>query len=315
MKDKILELLDESTFVSGELLAKKLNISRTAVWKHIRSLEQYGYKFESVRNKGYRLMFRPDIPLAEEVIPHLHTKVIGREFHYFPSIPSTNAFAKELVSKKTLEGTVVVSDVQTSGRGRKSRTWDSPLGGLWFSIILYPHIPPQHGMLLTMASSVAVVKAINDVCNISPIIKWPNDLLLNGKKVCGILTELDAEMDSINYSVIGIGINVNNSINNDLVDIAASLRDETGSDISRVELLVSILQYFDELYQMILEGKFSHIRDLWYSLANIIGKTVQVQGEREEIIGEVIDVDESGCLIIQTDKGPTRIVSGDVTYL
>jgi len=314
MKNKLLSLLGNS-FVSGERLAKDLGVTRTAVWKQISSLKKSGYEIESTKNKGYRLISRPDIPFSQEVTADLSTKIVGKDIHYFKEISSTNYFAKQLASKGAREGTIVVADVQTEGRGRKDRTWSSPSGGLWFSVILYPNIPPERGMLVTMTTSVAVTQAIEEITNLKPVIKWPNDLLINGKKVCGILTELDAEMDKINHTVIGIGINVNNEIDRELRDIAISLKQTVGHEVPRVKLLRSIIKYLDENYSKLKSENFDFIKNLWLSRANIIGKKIQVQNEETLITGIVSDVDESGCLILDSDKGKVRIVTGDVRYL
>ena len=315
MRDKILNLLNNDDFVSGEKLAKNLNVSRTSIWKQIKTLKELGYSIESIKNKGYRLISRPDTPISEEITFGLDTKIIGKEFHYFKSLPSTNVFCKKLVKDGTPEGTVVVADVQTSGRGRKDRSWLSPEGGLWFSVVLYPHIPPHHGMFVTMASSVAIVQGIREVTGLSTMIKWPNDLLLNGKKVCGILTELDAEMDRINYTVVGIGINVNNSINEELQKTAISIIQKSRSKISRVKLLRSILKYLDVNYRKLISSNFGYIKKLWFSYSNIVGKRIRVRSEKTVIDGLVLDIDDSGCIILDTVNGITKIVSGDVEYL
>lgn len=315
MRNKLLELLIKDCFVSGEQLATRLAVSRTAVWKQIKTLQDLGYDIESVKNKGYRLISRPDTPIPEEIIPRLNTKIVGKNFFYYITLPSTNILAKKKIKEHVSEGTVIVADVQTSGRGRKNRTWYSPKGGLWFSVVLYPHIPPQEGMLITMASSVAVAQAIKDITGLNPIIKWPNDLLLNGKKVCGILTELDAEMDRINHTVVGIGINVNNSLEEDLKETATSLIQEVGSQVSRVKLLSSILKYLDENYSKLISREYGFIRDLWFSYSNIIGKRIIVRDEKTTVEGVVSDVDKDGCLIVETNDGIIRIISGDVEYI
>ena len=315
MKVEVLSLLSDAGFVSGEHIAKHLGVSRTAVWKQIKSLQNMGYEIESIKNKGYRLVSRPDIPIAEEVTLGLDTKVIGKDIHYFKSLPSTNLFAKKLVKDGVKEGAIVVSDFQVSGRGRKNRNWFSPEGGLWFSVVLYPHIPPERSMLLTMASSVAIVQGIKETTGLHPVIKWPNDLLINGKKVCGILTELDAEMDCINYTIIGIGINVNNKLSEDLQEKATSLVQETGSRVLRVKLLRSILKCFDENYRRLMSGDYDFIRDSWFSHANIVGRDILVHGEKTILRGVVSSVDESGCLILDTRDGIIKVVSGDVEYL
>jgi len=312
---EILSLLEDAGFVSGEYIAEHLGVSRVAVWKQIKSLQNIGYEIESVKNKGYRLVSRPDIPIAEEVTLGLNTKVIGKDIYYFKSLSSTNMLAKKLIKDGVEEGAIVVSDIQLNGRGRKKRNWFSPEGGLWFSVVLYPHIPLERGMLLTMASSVAIVQGIKETTGLHPVIKWPNDLLINEKKVCGILTELDAEMDRINYAVIGIGINVNNQLSEDLHGKATSLIHETGSKFSRVKLFRTILKCIDENYNKLKTGDYDSIMDSWFSHANIIGRNIRVHDEKTILEGVVSSVDKSGCLILDAKGGSVRVVSGDVEYL
>ncbi len=261
------------------------------------------------------MVSRPDISIAKEVTQGLNTKIIGKNLYHYKTIDSTNLFAKKLVKEGIEEGIVVVSDVQSSGRGRKNRTWSSPKGGLWFSIVLYPNISPKRGMLVTMASSVAVAEGIKVITGLNSVIKWPNDLLINGRKVCGILTELDAEMDKINYAIIGIGINVNNRLDIELKKIATSLMKEIGTSISRVKLLRSILKSFDANYNKLILGDYDSIKASWLSYSNIIGKKIQVQDEKKVINGKVVDVDDSGCLMLKTKRGTVRIISGDIKFL
>ena len=316
MREKILNLLKTDDHISGEKIAEILNVSRTAVWKQINSLKKDGYEIDSIKNKGYRLLSRPDIPFSEEISKNLCTEIIGNTIIYFPEISSTNLHAKKLIGKNAKEGTIIISDVQKQGRGRKDRSWSSPIGGLWFSTILYPNLTPQNGMIVTMVASVAITRGIEETLNITPVIKWPNDLLIDNKKVCGILTELDAEMDKINYMIVGIGLNVNNKIDKELKKIAISLKQKTGSEISRVELLQSILKHFDRTYCDLLSGKYENIRNLWLSYSNIIGKKIQVeQSDKVKITGKVVDIDESGCLILKKKDGNVKIFSGDVTFL
>ena len=315
MREKILELLNKKDFVSGVTLAKQLNVSRTAICKQIKTLRNYNYKIESIKNRGYRLISRPDIPRYEEISPYLNTRVIGKKIVYFNKIDSTNIYAKKLAKEGDKEGCVVIADVQEKGRGRKNRIWFSPEGGLWFSVILYPKIPPQNAMIITMAASISIAEAIKKNTNLKPVIKWPNDLLFQEKKICGIFTELDAEMDWINYAVIGIGINVNNFINKDLRNIATSLKIETKKEFSRVKLLADILNNFDINYSHIKSGNIKFIRDTWFSYTNIIGRDVKVNNENVIVEGIVIDVDNEGCLILDTNNGIIRVFSGDITYI
>jgi len=315
MNDKIIGLLKKNEFVSGELLAERLDISRTAIWKQIKSLKDLGYEIESIKNKGYRLVSKPDIPLPEEIKNGLDTQIIGKKIIYLKKVDSTNSYCKNLVKESTAEGTIVVADIQEKGRGRKNRGWSSPSGGLWFSILLNPELPPHNAMIITMAASVSVAEAITKITGLKPVIKWPNDVLIDGKKVCGILTELDAEMDKINYATVGIGINVNNFVSKDLQDIATSLKTETSQYVSRVEFLKNILCIFDKKYKHVKSGDYEKIRESWFLHADIIGKKVKVNREKDVVLGIISDVDETGCLILNTKFGPEKIVTGDVTFL
>lgn len=315
MNKKIIELLKKNEFISGEILAKKLGISRTAVWKQINKLKEVGYEIKSVKNRGYKLISKPDILIPEEIKAGLKTKIIGKKIIYLKKTDSTNSYCKNLVKKNIEEGTIVVTDIQEKGKGRKNRKWSSPDGGIWFSAILYPKIPPQNAMILTMAASISIVEAIKKSTDLNPIIKWPNDVLINGKKICGILTELDAEIDEINYAIVGIGINVNNNLEKDLQNFATSLKIESNQNISRVNLFKNILKSLDENYNYIKSSNYKKIRDLWFLNAKIVGKKVKIDREKDTIIGVVSDLDESGCLIIKTKKGFKKIVTGDVTFI
>jgi BirA family biotin operon repressor/biotin-[acetyl-CoA-carboxylase] ligase len=249
------------------------------------------------------------------MISESSSPLIGKNIYHFKTIDSTNIFAKKLVKQGEKEGAVVVSDVQSSGRGRKDRIWSSSEGGLWFSILLYPNISPQSGMLITMASSISVAQGIKEITGLNAEIKWPNDLLINGKKVCGILTELDAKKDTINYSVVGIGLNVNNPLEEELQEIATTLKNELNNQVSKPDLLKSILKKFDENYNKLISKDYDFIKNSWLSHSNIIGKKIQVQDDETVTIGKVIDIDDSGCLILDTENGNVRIVSGDLKYL
>ena len=316
MRDEILHLLKDDEFVSGTNIAENLGISRTAVWKQIKSLQRLGYKIESVKNKGYKLLYRPDVPIPEEIHGDLNTRIVGRKIVYFKTLSSTNLYARKLAEDGVDEGTIVVADVQHHGRGRKGRLWFSLAEGLWFSIILSPNIPPQQSMILTMNASISVAQAIKEVTGLDPMIKWPNDVLINGKKVCGVLTEIDAEIDQIKHSVVGIGVNVNNKLSEGLYGKATTLKEELGFSVSKVELLRCILKHFDKNYMILLDGNCDFIRDKWVSMSNIVGKKVTIREDKKTIKGLVSEVDIDGCLILQTDNDDVqRIYTGDVEYL
>jgi len=241
-------------------------------------------------------------------------KIIGNKIIHLESIPSTNLYARQILKDKVPEGTIVIADIQTKGRGRKDRSWSSPKGGLWFSFILYPNIAPEQGMLLTMAASVSVAQAIEDLTKIKPVIKWPNDLLIDGKKVCGILTENEVKNGHIVHSIVGIGINVNNDIDKDLKDIAVSIKQILNTDTSQHMLLNTILYKLDINYNLILSKDYDDIKKKWNSYANILGKKIKVE-EEKTIVGTVDNIDIDGHLILDTAKGKIKIKTGDITFL
>lgn len=211
MKKKILNILKkyEDEYVSGERLSEEFGITRAGIWKHMKSLKEAGYEIESVSNKGYKLIGTPDRIDEEEVTPFLKTKYIGRVFTHFEEIDSTNMEAKRVCAKSAIDGMVITAEAQTKGKGRLGRQWQSPKSrGIWMSVVLTPDISPVLASKTTIIGAAAVYNALKDM-GIEAGIKWPNDIVVNGKKVCGILTEMNAEMDRINYIVLGIGINVN----------------------------------------------------------------------------------------------------------
>ena len=240
-------------------------------------------------------------------------KKIGNNIIHFETINSTNSYAKQILNKSPVEGTIILADIQTQGRGRKNRKWSSPRGGLWFSIILYPNIPYEKGMLITMAVSISISQAVEEITNIRPIIKWPNDLLIDGKKVCGILTEFDTT-GNIKGCVVGVGINVNNYIDCDLKEIATSLSNKYGSKINLKNLLQSILRNFNNNYKKITCQNFQAIRESWFKYSKIIGKKIKVINE-EMMVGTVVDIDENGNIILQIKDKKKKISNGDIQFI
>lgn len=262
-----------------------------------------------------KLISKPDLFNPEEITKNLKTKIIGKKVYFFNKIPSTNLYAKQLIKEHIGEGTIVITDVQTRGRGRKNRFWYSPYGGLWFSVILYPDLSPESGMLITMTFSISVVQAIKDITGLNTEIKWPNDLLLRKKKVCGILTEIDSDLHKINYAIGGIGINVNNKIDEELKRTAFSLKQEIGSEVSRIKILRSILKNLDINYNKLKNKDFDYIKKTWLSFTKLIDRKIQITDEKIVIDGVVKDIDDNGYLILETESGEIRIVSGDIEYL
>ncbi|MDT3699709.1 MAG: biotin--[acetyl-CoA-carboxylase] ligase [Thermincola sp.] len=320
MKSKILALLRESDlgFISGQEISRRLGISRTAVWKHIRSLKEGGYNIESHSKIGYRLIETPDRLYGHELISLLNGMVFGRQVIYRETVVSTNELAKELARKEAEEGTVVIAEEQTGGKGRMERVWYSPPGqGLWFSTILRPVIKPVDASKLTLVSAVAVAKTIREVADIPAGIKWPNDVLVNQRKVAGILIEMSAEIDRINYLVLGIGVNVSldgTSIPGELANVATSLEAENKLKVTRVELLAALLNNLDKLYEDFLAGKFKQILNSWKEMSVTLNRRVKVISGSEVEEGVASDLDEDGALVLlKSDGSRKRILSGDVS--
>ena len=250
MRKTIVELLKNSgeNFISGESIAGELGISRTAVWKHIQKLRESGYEIISRERHGYKLKDAPDLLLPSEIQIGLETKIIGKVMEYHPSVDSTNRVAKALAYHGAEEGTIVVAEEQISGKGRLERKFFSPRGkGIWFSVILRPNFSPHEAPKCTLMAAVVIAEAMARL-NLKPEIKWPNDIMHDGRKLVGILTEMTGELGKISYLVIGVGINVNISRNEfpaELQDIASSLSEVNGGEISRVQFFRAVLEEFD----------------------------------------------------------------------
>jgi BirA family biotin operon repressor/biotin-[acetyl-CoA-carboxylase] ligase len=251
----------------------------------------------------------------KDITLDINTKIIGKKIFHFKTIDSTNQYSRMLIKENIADGSIVVADTQTSGRGRINRKWSSPAGGLWFSVILYPNINSKKGMIITMAASISVADSINKLYGLNTEIKWPNDILINGKKVCGILTEIETKKDEITNLIVGVGINVNNRLDNELKNIATSLKIEIGHDLSITNLFRHILKNFDINYEKIKSGDYLFIKNQWFHYAKIIGRGVEVLEDGKKIKGSAIDIDDDGFLILIKRKEKIRIVNGDVKYL
>ncbi len=322
-KQQLLIYLKEGkgTWISGEFLAHKMAISRSAVWKHIGSLKDDGYVIESSRKKGYLLRQTSDLLLADEIREGLTTNVLGKgKIIHFAETDSTNIRAKYLANEGAPEGTVVVAEKQTQGKGRRGRTWFSPPGeGIYASIILRPPISPNEAPKLTLMTAVALAEALLSLTSLKVRIKWPNDILVKGRKVAGILTEISTEMDRIDYVIIGVGVNVNTpreGLSPDIAQLATSVYMETGKAFPRIVLLRAFLQWLEIYYEAFKTKGFDPILSRWKHLADIIGRRISVDLMDIVRVGKVLDVDKDGFLILQDRKGAIeRIISGDVTLL
>ena len=319
MTGNILKYLGEKEYVSGEILAQKLGISRVAVWKQIQRLKDMGYKITSDQNLGYCLVSRPDLLLPQEVQRGLSTTYIGKEIYYFPELKSTNIIAKEKALHRAEginEGTLIIAERQSAGKGRLGRKWFSPLGGIWLSVILYPQLPPFYIPRITLMTVVAAVKAIKMCTQIELQIKWPNDILINEKKVCGILTEMSAELDIINWVVVGIGINANIDLRDfpeDIQENTISLKEASGKEISRVKLAQTFLQEFEKYYDKLKRKEFSSILREWKLYSHTLGRKIRVDMGERIITGEAVDINEEGALILKKEDGELiKIISGTI---
>ncbi|MBU3175468.1 biotin--[acetyl-CoA-carboxylase] ligase [Clostridium estertheticum] len=320
MKEKILELLKASgnDFVSGQKISEVLGVSRAAIWKHIKVIKEDGYEVEAISRKGYRIISSPDILTFEEIKNYLNTECIGKNIIYCNSIGSTNTKAKELAEMGEGHGTVIISEEQTLGRGRLGRNFLSPkYKGIWMSIILRPNILTENISKITLLGAAAVQKAIMKM-GVKTSIKWPNDIILNSKKVCGILTEMSGEIDHVNYLVMGIGINVNlekEDITTDLKDVATSIKIESGNLMDRKLLLASILNIFEELYSDFVENdSIKETLEICRKNSVLIGKEIQLINRGKVTIAKAIDISDKGELVVENSSGNVEhIVSGEVS--
>lgn len=315
MEDKILRLFGKAkdAYISGEDISKELGVSRASIWKHIETLRGLGYEIEAVPNLGYRLMARPDRLIPEELRDNLKTKSLGKRILAFECLDSTNDTAYQLAEKGEKEGTVVVAERQRKGKGRQGRHWVSSKGGIYLSCILKPDIEPKEVAKITLVSAVAVSVSIREEAGVPAMIKWPNDIMIDKRKVCGILTEMKAEQDKVDFVIVGIGVNVDIPVNL-LPKGAASLAKESGRRVSKVALAKKILENMEYYVDIFKKDGFDKIRNEWRNLSATLGKQVKVQCHDEKIEGEALDVDRDGALVVRLDTGiQRRILSGDVT--
>lgn len=317
MKSKILSVLKGSEdFVSGEELSKTLGVSRTAVWKNINSLRNNGYVINSVTNKGYKLVECPDI-LDENIISDgLDTGLAGKKIIVLKTVDSTNEEIKRCAANGEESGLIIAADEQTAGKGRLGRVWQSQAGeGIYFSLLIRPDLPPSDISSITLAAGYAVCIAIREYTNCDAKIKWPNDIIINNKKVCGILTEMAAQSDRLDFVATGIGINANNAeFPEEIKSKATSLFLETGSKINRNELFRHVIKTLDKVLCSFLVSLSLDDVYNFKSLCATLGKNVSVQRNNKTIEGVAVDINLNGELIIKDNYGNnTAINSGEVT--
>lgn len=325
MKSGILRLLRQSgsNFVSGQELCGTVGVTRQAVWKNIAQLKELGFVIESVPNKGYRLLSSPDILYSADIESRIEKGSLCRKVESHDIIGSTNNRAKEIAALGAEEGTLVVAGKQTAGKGRRGRSWQSEEGtGIYMSMVLRPHTDPAHVSGITLATALAIVNAIKQTCNVQSLIKWPNDIVLGGRKICGILTEMSSEMDYINYVVTGIGINVNNRhFQKEIEDTATSIYLQTGKKQDRAQLAACTAMYLGGYYKKFIEAEsLSPFMEEYNSLLVSRAREVKIlYGMKEDAekaetrTGIARGINEEGALVVDTSDGTINVVSGEVS--
>lgn len=317
MKQRVLMALRQNNgYVSGQELSDSLKVSRTAVWKAVNALKEQGYNIESVRNRGYRLIECPDVILPESIRTNMNTGWFGRKIDYHTVIDSTNNEVKRLADSET-EGLLVIADEQTAGKGRRGRVWQSPpKSGIWMSFLLKPEIEPSKASMITLIAAMAARESIERTTGLSALIKWPNDIVINGKKVTGILTEMSTDMECISYIVVGIGFNVNNrSFPKEIEGVATSLEMETGSEVSREQIICNFGESFERLYgQFLKDGDLRNLRHEYEKYLVNKDSEVLIEGYLGTLKATATGIDAEGQLLIVDDEGRKQTVrAGEVS--
>lgn len=309
MKGKIINLLRENkNWVSGEILASNLGISRSAVWKHVKELKELGYKIKSGR-KGYKLIFSPNIPFGFEVESFLKTNFLGKEIRWFPSLDSTQDVARKFAFKGAKEGVVFIAEEQKRGRGRLGRSWVSPSGGLWFSVLLKPSLEPQSLPFLSLLTGLAIVETLS-FFKLKSHIKWPNDVLVRGRKLAGILVESESELDKVHFVVTGIGINCNNKLPH--FPSVTSLKREMRKEVNRAYLLAQVLNQLEKNYLSFLSGEKERLIKEINNYLAFKNKNICVKSGEKLFKGRLKGIGESGKLVILTSQGEKHFNSGEI---
>ena len=332
IKTSILRMIRQSSgYVSGQSLCEALGVSRTAVWKYVNQLKEEGYEFDAVSNKGYRIVKYPDIITREEIESMLPEGLAVTNVVYYHETDSTNTRAKQAAEDGEKSGTLFITECQTGGRGRRGRTWESPAGsGIWMSLLLRPEIKPFDASMLTIVAAMGMKDAIEEIIGagdgagdedgtgqggIHCKIKWPNDIVLGDRKICGMLTEMSAETDWINYVVIGIGVNVNTTEFDDSIkDTASSILLQTGSSVKRSDVVVAFARHFSRYYEEFLkECNLSGLADDYNKALINVGRDVKIVERDGSFVAKAVGIDETGSLIVEKDGDTIRIVAGEVS--
>lgn len=318
MKSEILRLLKENRgYLSGQQICDHFQVSRTAVWKVIEHLKKEGYQIEAVRNKGYHLVHCPDVMSKAEIESLVHTKWAGTHVVCYEETDSTNIRAKDAGEKGEAHGTLFVAERQAAGKGRRGRSWESPAGvSIYMTSLLRPELAPVEAPRLTPLMAIAVVEGIRRVTGLRCQIKWPNDVIFKGKKICGILTEMSAEIGLINYLVIGVGVNVNQeSFSEEIQEKATSLRLELGRHIRRSEVIAAVMEEFEACYETFLKtGDLAGVKEKYNRMLVNRGREVKILEPGNEYEAHALGINNDGELIVRTKDGQEHaIYAGEVS--
>ena len=318
MKTEILKKLKMAgTYVSGQALCEELGVSRTAVWKAVRQLQEEGCTIEAVRNRGYLYRESGDIYSAAGIKSQLHTRIMGQNLVFCQEADSTNNLARRQAEEGAPDGTLAVALTQTAGKGRRGKGWTSPAGdGVWMSLLLRPAFPPEAASMLTLVAAMAVQEGISRMTGLDCKIKWPNDVVVDGKKICGILTEMSTEADYIRYVVVGIGINVGiRQFPEELKDKATSVYLCLGRTVSRARLVAEVMEAWEKYYDIFKETlDLRNLREEYNQELVNTGKTVQIMAQEQSYTGTALGIDSRGQLLVETGDGSVRqVMSGEVS--
>lgn len=324
IKTSILKMLrDSDGYISGQSLCETFGVSRTAVWKYVNQLKEEGYEFDAVSNKGYRIVEYPDIITKEEIESQLQDGLAVKKVVYYDETDSTNTRAKLAAEAGEESGTLFVTECQTGGKGRRGRSWISPAGsGIWMSLLLRPDIKPYDASMLTIVVAMATARAIAEVVkndtdsDAECMIKWPNDIVLGDRKICGILTEMSAELEQINYVVVGIGINVNTTDFDDSIkDTASSIYVQTNDHVKRSDIIAAFARHFTGYYKEFVKTcDLSGLMEDYNKCLINAGREVRIIERNGEYTAAAAGIDEEGRLIVKKSDGTVeKIVAGEVS--
>ena len=320
---KVLSFLKShnTEYLSGQDLSDVLKISRVAVWKHIKKIRSLGYQIESKQKLGYRLVQSTNLLLPWEITDGIKTKFIGKRAYYFDSIDSTQNYAMQIANDPKEHGTVVIAEKQAKGKGRLGRKWVSPSGGIWMSIIIHPEFDVSVATLFPIASSLALAKAIQKIFDITPKLKWPNDVTIDGKKLAGMLIDASIESERVKTLVLGVGINfkVNSSTIEKHIEKNTNFYGVTSltknTSISPIPLVQAFLYELEKVYSQLNNGQIRQIITQWTKLSSNIGKTVTVTTPEGKISGKSVKIDDDGALVIRHKTKNHRILAGDISNI